>query len=230
MKTAGIIGGIGPESTIEYYRRLVDSYRRRQREGEYPHLFINSINMKRMLDLLGVDNLAGLTDYLADELGRLARVGADFGAIASNTPHIVFDELRRRSSIPLISIVETACERAKQLGLKRVALLGTHFTMQGAFYPAVFSRAGITLVTPDLIEQAYVHDKYMDELVEGVILEETRRRFLHIVEALRKRDAIEGVVLGGTELPLLLREEPEGLLFLNTTQIHVDRIVEELLS
>ena len=230
MKTAGLIGGIGPESTVEYYREIVTSYRRRQHEGDHPHLFINSINMKQMLDLLEAEDLAGLADYLADELDVLAKAGAHFGAIASNTPHVVFDELRRRSSIPLISIVEATCAKAKKMGLKRVGLLGTHFTMQAAFYPTVFARAGITLVTPDLIEQAYVHDKYMGELVEGIVREETRRRFLHITEALRRRDAVEGIILGGTELPLLLSEEPEGLHFLNTTRIHAESIVEELLS
>ncbi|MEW5869831.1 MAG: aspartate/glutamate racemase family protein [Chloroflexota bacterium] len=131
MKTVGIVGGIGPESTIEYYRQIIALYRQQRRDGSYPRILINSIDMKKMLDLIGAGNLAGVTGYLLEEIQKLARAGADFGALASNTPHLVFDELRRLSPIPLISIVEAACQKAAGLGLRRVGLYGTRFTMQG---------------------------------------------------------------------------------------------------
>jgi aspartate racemase len=231
MKTLGIVGGIGPESTIEYYRQIIASYRQRKHDGSYPLIIINSIDMKKMLDLIEANELVRLTEYLLGEVQKLAKAGADFGLLASNSPHIVFDELSRESPIPLLSIVEAACVATKKLGLKRVGLLGTRFTVQGRFYPDVFSRAGITLITPGVEEQVYIHDKYMNELVNGVIIPETRERLLAIVERLKAQEGIEGLILGGTELPLILREETYGgIPFLDTTKIHVERAVAQILS
>ena len=168
---------------------------------------------------------------MAEEIERLARAGADFGALASNTPHIVFDELRRRSPIPLISIVESTCNAAQVLGLKRVGLFGTRFTMLGRFYPDVFARSGLTVVVPEEDEQTYIHEKYMKELLNNIFLPETRQGLLAIVDRMKAADNIEGLILGGTELPLVLRDvEHEGIPFLDTTRIHVERIVAELAS
>jgi aspartate racemase len=231
MKTIGIIGGIGPESTIEYYRFLISRYRAHKSDGSYPSIIINSIDLQKMLDQIAANHLAELTDDLVGEVERLARAGADFGLLAANTPHIVFDDLQRRSSIPLISIVEATCQAAKALGLKRVGLFGTRFTMQGHFYQDVFSREGLTLVVPDVDEQSYIHEKYMTELVNGVIVPETRVRLLAIVDHLRQQRRIEGLILGGTELPLILRDAGDrGIPFLDTTQIHVDRAIAHLLA
>src|SRR4029077_13422618 len=146
MKTLGIIGGVGPESTADYYRSIIALYRQRTGDGSYPELIINSINLKKEMDMVERNQIDQLTSYLLEEVQKLARAGADFGLIASNTPHIVFPNLSPRSPIPLISIVEAACAVAQKMKLKRVGLFGTTFTMQGTFYPAVFSRAGITLV------------------------------------------------------------------------------------
>lgn len=231
MQTAGIIGGIGPEATVDYYRSIVAAYRAGKPDGGYPAVIINSIQLNRMLDLVEANALDALTGYLSSEVQKLANAGADFGLLASNTPHIVFDEIRLRSPIPLISIVEATCDAAKALGLKKLGLFGSRFTMQGRFYPQVFSNAGISLVVPEHEEQAYIHDKYMNELVNGIFLPDTRDRLLGIVERLKEREKIQGLILGGTELPLILREVPDrGIPFLDTTQIHVKAIVERLLS
>jgi aspartate racemase len=231
MKTVGIIGGIGPESTIEYYRLIIASYRQQKRDGSYPPLLINSIDMKKMLDLIGISELEAVTGYLLEEVRKLAQAGADFGALASNTPHLVFDALNRRSPIPLISIVEAACDAAKRLGLRRMGLFGTRFTMQGSFYADVFSREDMTLVTPSVDEQGYIHDKYMSELVNGVIRSETREHLLGIVARLKDEEGVNGLILGGTELPLILSNEREqGIPLLDTTRIHVEHIVAQLLS
>ena len=231
MKTVGIIGGIGPESTIEYYRLIIAGYRQRQTDGSYPTIIVNSLNLSKLLGLVIADELSAVADYLVAEVGKLARAGADFGALASNTPHIVFDEIRRRSPIPLISIVECTGAAALAHGMKRVGLFGTRFTMQGRFYPEVFSRAGMNIVLPTDDEQAYIHEKYMSDLVNGIILPETRERLLGIVDQMKQRESIEGLILGGTELPLILRDtEYNGIPFLDTTGIHVERIVAELVS
>jgi aspartate racemase len=231
MKIAGIIGGIAPDSTIEYYRFIIDSYREQRSDGSYPSIIINSIDMTKMRGLIEAGQLAELTDYLAGEIQRLERAGADFALMASNTPHIVFDEVRRRSNIPLLSIIEATCEEAKVLGMKKLGLFGTRFTMHGGFYAELFSREGMTIVLPDEDEQAYIHDRYMSELVRGRFLPETRERLLAIADGLKTRAGIEGLILGGTELPLILRDAANpGMPFLDTTRIHVKRVVAELLS
>jgi aspartate racemase len=230
MKTVGIIGGIGPESTIEYYRLIIASYRKQKQDGSYPSIIINSIDLKKMLDLIAANGLPEVTEYLAGEIRRLAQAGADFGALAANTPHIIFDELRRQSPIPLVSIVEVTCQAARSQGMKRVGLFGTQFTMQGSFYPGVFTRAGIALVAPAPEEQVYIHDKYMNELVNGIFLSETREGLLRIAERLQAQEGIEGLILGGTELPLILQEvKGAGIPFLDTTKLHVEEIVSQLL-
>jgi len=231
MPIAGIIGGIGPESTIEYYRFIIEEYRQQRGTEDYPSLVINSVNLNRLVKFFEAGELGEVTKYLATEIQRLAQAGADFGALSANTPHVVFEDVQKQSPIPLISIVEATREEAKNLGLKKVALFGTRFTMQGAFYPKVFSRAGITLVTPLPDEQSYLHDKYMNELVKGVFLDETRKRMLSIAERMKREERIEGLILGGTELPLILRGSGDlQIPFLDTTRIHVRSIVARLLS
>lgn len=231
MKTLGIIGGIAPDSTIEYYRLIIASYRSQNPDGDYPSLIINSINLRKMIALITANQLAEMTKYLLAEVHRLARAGADFGLFASNTPHIVFAEIQRESPIPLLSIVESACEAVRGLGLKRVGLFGTRFTMQGQFYPEVFSKHGITIITPDADAQEYIHDKYMSELVNGIFLDETRAGLLGIVERLQEKTGIQGLILGGTELPLILRDAPGGELpFLDTTRLHAESAVARMLS
>jgi len=231
MKTVGIIGGIAPESTIEYYRLIIASYREKTRDGSYPPIIINSIDMKRMLDLIAAQDFAAVTKYLLGEVKNLAKAGADFGLLASNTPHIVFEDIARQSPIPLVSIVNAACETAKVSGLRKVGLFGTRFTMQGQFYPEVFSKQGIAIIIPSSEDQAYIHDKYMSELVNGIFLPETRERLLAIVDRLKEKDAIQGLILGGTELPLILRDVTDrGIPFLDTTRIHVERAVAQILG
>lgn len=227
---AGIVGGIGPESTIEYYRGIVKLYRERKPDGSYPQVVINSIDAGRMLGLFGGNRLAEATDYLAGEVERLARAGADFGAVAANTPHLVFDALQERSSIPLLSIVDATCRAAKARGLRRVGLLGTRYTMGARFYPDGLSRAGLGVALPSPEDQDYVHEKYMGELVAGVFRPETKAGLLAVVERLRSREALDGVILGGTELSLILHDGDAVVPLLDTTRIHVDEIVARMLS
>lgn len=229
MKTVGLIGGIGPESTIEYYRLIVSSYLAHEKHGNYPQIIINSINMKKMLHLIGENKLDDVTDYLVGEIEKVARAGADFALLASNTPHIVFNNIKRVSPLPLISIVEATCAKAESLGLKRLGLFGTKFTMQSGFYNVTFMEHDISVVTPGDDEQIYIHDKYMGELVKGIIRDETRRELLKIAHNLKEEKGIEGLILGGTELPLILKETDNiGIPVLDTTRIHVERIMEKL--
>jgi aspartate racemase len=233
MKTVGVIGGLGPESTVDYYQRIIATYRERKPDGSYPSIIINSVDLKRMLDFANANAWDEAAGYLVAEVQKLARAGADFGLLSANTPHVVFDEISRRSPIPLLSIVRATCEAAKAMGLKRVGLFGTRFTMQAGFYQRAFSDEGMTVLLPDASEQDYIHDKYMNELVKGLFLPETRERLLAIIADLKEREKIEGLILGGTELPLILRGADAGkgaIPFLDTTQIHVEAIVAQLLA
>ncbi len=231
MKTLGMIGGLGPESTVDYYERIIRVYRERTGDGSYPPIVINSVNLQKMLRFADTGDWAGVAIYLREAIERLARAGADFGLISANTPHVVFDELRRSSPIPLISIVEATCEAAQKRAMKILGLFGTRFTMQGRFYPDVFSRAGIALVVPTAEEQTFIHEHYMGELVKGVFKPETRQRLVEIAHTLKQRDAIEGLILGGTELPLILKESDlPDLPLLDTTHIHVEAAVEKILD
>jgi aspartate racemase len=231
MKILGIIGGLGPESTVEYYQNIIALYRERQRDGSYPEFIINSVDLKKGLDFMAANNLGGMADYLLEEIDKLAQAGANFGLISANTPHIVFDEVASKSPIPLISIVEATCAAAKARKLRRLALFGTRFTMQGTFYPKVFSREGIELVVPDATDQDYLHDKYLNELVPGKFLPETRAGLLAIADRMKANSDIDGVILAGTELPLILRDaEHNGIPFLNTTKIHCQAAVAEMFS
>lgn len=226
MTTIGIVGGIGPESTIEYYRMTIAAYRERHADGAYPSIVINSIDPMKLLGLIHADRLAAAADYLVAEVERLSRAGATIGLIGANTPHIVFDEVSRRSPIPLVSIVQATCDEVRRLGLTRVGLFGTRFTMDGRFYPDVFARAGIQLVVPGEEERAFVHDIYVNELLHNVFEPDTRERLLAIVAAMKARDDVQAVILGGTELPLILRDgTAAGIPLLDTTRIHAQRIV-----
>jgi len=229
VKILGIIGGIAPGSTIEYYRLLVAGWRRKA--AGYPPVLINSIDLDRMLGLVSAKAFDELVAYLSAELERLALAGAQVALLASNTPHIVFDSLRAGSPLPLISIVEAAGDAASALGLERAGLIGTRSTMQGSFYPEAFARRRIALVTPKPGEQDFIHDKYMTELVNGVFSSDTRDRILRIVDRMKKEDGMDGLILGGTELPLLLRgKSHDGTPLLDTTRIHVDAALEEMLA
>ena len=231
MKTLGIIGGLGPESTIDYYQKIIALYRERTRNGSYPEFIVASVNLRKGLDFMDANDLAGMADYLLQGIGKLVRAGADFGLISANTPHIVFDDVASKSPIPLISIVEATCAAAKTRNLKRLALFGTTYTMQGTFYAKVFSREGIELLVPEPNDQDYIHDKYMNELVPGKFLAETRSGLLAIVDRMKAKSDIDGVILAGTELPLILRDPAHNRIpFLNTTKIHVEAAVTEMLS
>lgn len=227
MKTIGIIGGIGPESTIDYYRKIVSGYCEYDINGNYPRIIINSINMSEMLNLLGADRFDEIADNLVIEFGKLAAAGADFGLLASNTPHIVFDKVREFSPLPLISIVEATYNKVKELGLQRVALFGTKFTMNGGFYDEVFLQHNIQVFIPDDADQSFIHEKYLAELIKGNILNDTKAKLLEIASKMKEEHGIQGLILGGTELSLILQNgDAPGVHIIDTTDAHVESILE----
>ena len=227
MATVGLVGGLGPESTVDYYRRILEMWARED-PSTAPSIVIDSLDVGRALRLVDTDRPA-LIEYLLASLRRLAGAGVDFAAITANTPHIVFDDLATRSAVPLVSIVEVCADEARQRGLRRLGLLGTRFTMEGPFYPDVFARYGIAVITPNEMERAWVHERYVGELLKGEFRDDTRQQVISLVGRLRDEEGVDGVILGGTELPLLLRTAViAGVPALDTTALHVDAIVRRL--
>jgi aspartate racemase len=231
MRIVGMIGGLGPESTVDYYRLIIARYRARKPDSGNPQVIINSIDIDKGIAFLDAGRLGDLADYLATAVEVLVRAGSDFAFIAANTPHLVFDEVQRRSAIPLLSIVRATADHAKALGMKRLGLFGTGFTMRADFYAEEFRRLGAVLVRPKEEEQELIHRRYIDELLNNQFLPETRAQILSIAQRMKIEDGIEALVLAGTELPLLLRDSSTPYIeFLDTTVIHVEAIVNELLS
>ena len=225
MKKIGMIGGFGPESTLDYYRLLNQQYRLLQGEGSLPEIIIYSMDIYAMLSLVKEKRWDDLTEYLLKGINTLNKAGADFGFISANTPHVVFNSLKELSPIPLISIVEEASKKTKEMGLKKVGLLGTGFTMQSSFYQEVFANDNISIVLPYKQEQDYIQEKLMTEIELGVFQEVTRQGLLEIVKRMIDDDSIQGLILGCTELPLILTKDEFGIPFLNTTQIHVESVL-----
>lgn len=227
MALVGLIGGLGPESTIDYYRRLLAAWER-VAPGSAPGIVIDSLDVQVGLRLVAND-LPGLTEYLLGSVRRLAGAGVDFIAMTANTGHIVFDDLAARSAVPMLSIVETCAAEAGRQGFRRLALLGTRFTMEASFYPVVMARHGIEVVAPTAEERGWLHGCYVGELLKGEFRDETRRGVAALVERIRRDEGVDGVILAGTELPLLLRgTEVGGLPALDTTALHVEAIVARL--
>lgn len=225
VKKIGMIGGFGPESTLDYYRLMIDQYRRQRGEGTLPEIIIYSMDLYAFLTLVEQKRWDDVTEFLLKGVNSLYKAGADFGIISANTPHIVYDQLKSLSPIPLISIVEETSKKAKEIGLQRVGLLGTGFTMRASFFQKVFSNNNISIVVPTEEEQDFIQHKLMTEIELGKFLEETRNGLLTIVKRMVDEDLIEGVILGCTELPLILTKDEFNIPFLNTTKIHVESVI-----
>jgi len=231
MKKLGMVGGLGPESTVDYYQTIIMKYQERIGSKEVlPELFINSINMYQVFEFIDQSDLEGLAEYLVKAVQKLEHVGSDFAIISANTPHIVFDQVQNRVDIPLYSIVEETYEKARELGLKKIGLIGTKFTMEQDFFKTPFTSRGIEIVVPTGSEQQYIHQKIVEELENGIVNEITKQRYLDIIKEMVKREQIEGIILGCTELPMIIKEEDLNIPQLNTTEIHIDRILDVMFS
>lgn len=230
MKKLGLIGGMGPESTIPYYHDIVYGVQEALGESVFPELTIESVNVFKVLGLCKEQKYDELIAYLMGAIDNLAKSGADFAALSANTPHIVFDRLKEQSPIPLISIVEATCEDAKRRGLKKIGLLGTIFTMAGEFFKAPFIENGIEVIVPTESEMELINEKISAELELGIVKDETLTAFQHIITRMRDEEGIEAIVLGCTELPLLLNDEVSPVPCLDTMQIHIQAIVETILD
>lgn len=217
---------MGPESTIPYYHDIVYGVQNRVGKEFFPSLTIESVNVFDILRLCDEQKYDELTDYLMRAIKNLIAGGVDFIALSANTPHIVFDRLQEQSTVPLISIVEAACEEAIRLNKRKVGLLGTIFTMTEDFFKKPFYNSHIEVITPTAAEMEYINSKISSELELGIIKEETLQGFQKIIRRMQKDDHIEAVILGCTELPLLLNDEVSLVPCLDTMKIHIRLLID----
>ncbi len=226
MKKIGILGGLGPESTVDYYKEIIAAFNHQHRDLAYPDIIVYSANINAFMKLVERENWPEMIKWLLDKIEILHRAGADFAAIASNTPHIVFDEVNAKSPLPLLSIVEETCNKAQEMGVKKTGLLGTRLTMKSEFYKKPFISRGISVVVPTEDEQELIHHRLFSEIELGIIKDSTREEFLAIIKRMVGEKQIDSVVLGCTELPLIMTESVNDIPFLNTTSIHCESIVK----
>lgn len=227
MKKIGIIGGLGPEATVDYYKEIIDAFKDGNEDLNYPEIVIISVNMSEFIGLMKRGKYEQATTYLSERIERLKLAGADFAALSANTPHQLFDRLQERSAIPLISIVEATCKEAKKRGLKRPGLFGTKFTMDAGFFPEVFKKEGIEVIMPGNEDKELINYKLFSEIELGIFKNETREILIRIIEKMVREQEIDSLILGCTEFPLILTAETyAGISVLNTTAIHVESIVK----
>lgn len=225
MKTIGLIGGLGPEATVDYYKKIITSFMTTHGGLTCPEIIIYSVNFAEFLELISNKQWQKLTELLLEKISLLHNAGAEFAAIASNTPHIVFNEIASESPIPLISIIESTFAEARKRGLKKAGLIGTKITMETDLYKTPFKSRGISVVVPSEEEQQMIHHKLFSEIELGIFKDSTREELLSVVKRMVDDDCIDSLILGCTELPLILTKEMYGIPFLNTSHIHCQSII-----
>lgn len=230
MKKLGLVGGLGPESTIPYYHGIVYGVQRKVGRKFFPNITIESIDVFKLLSLCDQKKYKELTEYLLKAINNLYASGADFAAIAANTPHIVFDELQKVSPIPLVSIVEAVCNEVKHNNINKVGLMGTIFTMEGEFFRKPFIDNNIAVITPTEKEKQYINEKISSELELGIVKTNTQDEFLKILQRMKDEDSIEAVILGCTELPLIFKGVDVPVQCFDTMEIHINTLVNMIIG
>jgi len=231
MKRIGLIGGLGPESTLEYYRGITEIFREKYGNHQNPEMVIYSVNLGDILKLQEAEKYDALINIFVDIIDKLRKAGADFAAITANTPHYIFPQISKASVLPLISIVEATCRETLNRGYQRPGLFGTGFTMKGTFYQEVFDRYNLSLVLPSQKEKEFLHEKIFTEIELGIFKPETHDALVNIIKRMVIADRIDSLILGCTEFPLILTgSEYAGIPMLNTTAIHTRAIVDYCLN
>ena len=220
-KTIGILGGMSPESTVAYYEYITRTYTERFGDYGYPEILIYSVSFQPYVDWPREDRWDLVAEGLSEAAHALEGAGADVVIIATNTMHIVFDEVEASVSVPMLSLLDVVGEAIRERKIDRVGLLGTAFTMEKPFYQQGLAEKGIAVLVPDPADRKLVNTIIYEELVAGEIRDASRDAFVRIINDLVKQGA-EGVVLGCTEIPLLIRQEDVGVPLFDTTEIHAE--------
>ena len=226
MKKIGILGGLSPEATQLYYAEIVKKYLAKT-NGQFPEIIIYSVNLTECKGYLDSKKPEMLAQVLSMAVESLVNAGADFIAMASNTPHIVFNQVNNDAKVPMISIVEESAKYAKEVSMNRkIGLMGTGFTMKADFFPDCFKKYNLKLYVPKSKEQDYIHEKIFSELTVGIVNEETRTQIFNIAQSMIDEYGIDSLVLGCTELPLIFDSKYPGLEYIDTAEIHIKSIID----
>lgn len=225
MKKIGIIGGLSAESTIEYYKILIKEYNKRKGGKSSPLLIIDSLDLEEAVDLMSNSDWDGVFNIIFQSAKNLEYAGAEVIIIATNTIHKIFDRLQEEINTPMISIVDVTAEAAKSKNLKKIGLLGTIFTMQSDFFQKTFQRYDLEIIVPNQEDQKLVNEVIFKELTFHIIKPESKRRYLDVIGRLRQEGA-EGVILGCTEIPLLIKQEDSPIPVFDTTTLHAMAALE----
>jgi len=226
MKIIGLVGGMTPESTKVYYEALIQGAR--QPDGDplrNPEILIYSLNLTELVQIQRTGDRMRVAHYLAAVLERLRLAGAEVGALTANTPHAYFDEIRRETSLPLVSIVSATRDAAAAQGLENALLLGTRTTMESEMYPRRFAEVGIRIVLPDEEDREFLEETIYNDLAVGRVTPEVRQRYHDICAKHIDENGVDSIILGCTELPLVISSDDFSIEVLDTTEIHVGAIL-----
>lgn len=229
MKKVGLVGGMSPESTMAYYHDIIYGVQQYVGYDFFPDVAVESINLFKWVELCEKKEYDKLIAYTLKPIQQLAAGGADFAVLTANTAHIIFDEVQKHSPIPLLSIVETTAVEAARRSYRKVGLLGTNFTMKNSFFKQPFYRKKIDVITPSDKDMDFIHKKIYQELVQGVVREETHQKIIAIAEKLVKDKQVQSIILGCTELPMILQDGNISVPCLNTVQIHIHEIIRYMM-
>ena len=226
LKRIGILGGMSHESTIKYYDLILQKYHDRYQDYYYPEILIYSLNFQKVIDYELGDDESIYVDYLMTGINSLQNGEVDFIIMAANSPHAVYNYLVQLSKIPILSIVKATAEKAQQEKLKKLLLLGIKFTMQSSFYQEFFAKSDMEVITPLDSEQDIINKIIFDELVIGKFTKESKHMLLKIVNNYE----VDGVILGCTELPLILQQNDTNVILLDTVELHVEAALKYCLN
>ncbi|MBR5666298.1 MAG: amino acid racemase [Lachnospiraceae bacterium] len=228
MKKLGLIGGTGPESTLMYYRELNRRIDALTGQKQMPEIVIESVDFRKMWGMVEARRYDELSDYLAQEAANLKAAGAEVISMTAATTHIVYDEVCRKSGIPLVSIPKAVADEAVARGIRKVGLLGTIFTMEQAYMKTDLINAGVEVYVPDEADRKLVAERILTELELGTVKESTLLEFRTIIKKMQQAHGIEAVILGCTELPLLLNPDNCPVLCLDSVEIHINDLIRRV--
>lgn len=226
-KTIGMIGGLSPESTITYYEHITRGCH--ERTGGYPNILIRSVDLTTYTQWFTAGQWERAGNDMAAIFEQMRIIGVDFGLICANTPHRALPDVLSRTRLPILSIIDATADAIEQAGVKTVVLLGTRFTMQEDFYKRGLAERGIEAMVPDDDGIKTVNRIIYEELVRGITTDESRMRLTGIIEGLVGAGA-RGVILGCTELPLLIGQKDLAVPVFDTTRIHAEAALNKALE
>lgn len=229
MKKVGIVGGLGPASTIDYYREIIEIYRKVNGNDNYPEIVIDSINMGKLVKGIETRNFNSVANQILNSISNLEKAGASFATIASNSPHIVWDLIKDKTNIPLISIINATCDYIAKHDYRKVLIFATKFTMKNGLYSNALTKRKIDWILPNEDDIEILGDIIYPNLENGIVIEEDKKKMITIAEKYIEHHSADSILLGCTEIPLMIKPNDVSVPVINTAQIHIEKICQMLL-